>query len=241
MALSRLAVLLACAIGAVAAFKPAPALADRVVYEYRVEHPRYGDIGSYTNIVEQTGADFDVETKLHIAVKFLGIVMYRQDARRSEHWHGNRLVSFRGVTDTNGDKIELRGDARGDRFLIRSPWGITMAPARVHPSNPWSAMVLNTDVMMSTKTGKIFTGRVTESSVRKAAFDGSASLLHQYEIDSDKRQFVWFDDRGAPVAFRTEENGVPIDFILTRQRALRSSVAQNDKLDALGLSTYARR
>jgi len=216
MPLSRSAILLAGAIGAVAAFEPTSALANRLVYEYRMEHPRYGNIGTYTNIVERNGADIDVETELHIAVKFLGIVMYREDAQRSEHWQDDRLVSFRGTTDTNGDKIELRGDALGDHFLIQSPFGVTLAPARVHPSNPWSPMVLNTDVMMSTKTGKVLPARVTESGGEKVAFASTATRLHQYEVDSDKREFVWFDDRGVPVAFRAEEKGVPIDFILMR-------------------------
>jgi hypothetical protein len=38
--------------------------------------------------------------------------------------------------------------------------------------------------------------------------------LHQYEIVGDKRQFVWLDSSGTPVAFRTEEDGAPVDFVL---------------------------
>ena len=44
--------------------------------------------------------------------------------------------------------------------------------------------------------------------------------LRQYEIISDKHEFVWLDDQGVPVAFRTQEDGDDIDFILERRGPL---------------------
>jgi hypothetical protein len=183
-------------------------------YEYRVIHPTYGDIGTYTNLVEQAGDDTEVTSELRIAVRLLGIVMYRQEARRSEHWQGQRLVAFDSVTVTNGERIEVHGKARDGGFAVTGPAGTVLAPASVHPSNPWSAMVLNTTVMMSTRTGKIVPVRVSGGETEPVALAGSTLRLHQYEIVSDKRQFVWLDDNGTPVAFRTAENGTPIDFVL---------------------------
>ena len=78
----------------------APAAADPLVYEYRVAHPLYGDIGTYTNVVRQTGDSVDVETKLHIVVKLLGLVVHRQEAERREHWIGDRLTLFCSVPRT---------------------------------------------------------------------------------------------------------------------------------------------
>ena len=40
--------------------------------------------------------------------------------------------------------------------------------------------------------------------------------LKRYDIVGNKRQSVWFDDRGIPVAFRTVEENTPIDFVVTR-------------------------
>jgi hypothetical protein len=194
----------------------APADAAHEVYTYRVVHPTYGDIGTYTNVVDRSGDDAKVQTELKIAVKKIGIVVYRQEARRAEHWLNDRLVSFESVTVTNGTKLEVRGEARDNGFAITTPSGTQIAPGNVHPSNPWSAMVLKTDYMMSTKTGRLSHVRVSGGEEEPVALAGSTMRLHQYEIVGDKRQFVWLDGSGTPVAFRTEEDGAQVDFILAR-------------------------
>jgi len=192
----------------------APADAAREVYTYRVIHPTYGEIGTYTNTVDRSGGDAKVQTELKIAVKKIGIVVYRQEARRAEHWLNDRLVSFESVTVTNGTKLEVRGEARDNGFAITTPSGTQIAPGNVHPSNPWSAMVLKTDYMMSTKTGRLTHVRVSGGEEEPVALAGSTMRLHQYEIVGDKRQFVWLDSGGTPVAFRTEEDGAQVDFVL---------------------------
>lgn len=197
------------------AFAALPAAASVTVYDYHIEHPRYGNIGTYTNVVDEAGAKARIDTTLHVAVRILGIVMFREDASRVEHWDGNRLVAFSGLTDTNGTKIALQGMAKGDDFVLTTPNGTITVPGRVHPSNPWRWQVLDTDLMMSTKTGRIDKVQVTGGAPRSVTFDGKDLRLRQYEVDGTKRQFVWLDDHGIPFAFRTEEQGAPVDFILS--------------------------
>ena len=91
-----------------------------------------------------------------------------------------------------------------------------VGPAKEHPSNPWSATILNSDWMMSAKTGELFKVRVSGGAVAKAMLEGNAPPLRRYRVDSDTRQFLWLDDRGVPIAFRTEEGDTSIDFILVR-------------------------
>ena len=211
--MARAPILLACVVLG-ASLVSGPARAAREVYTYHVIHPTYGDIGTYTNVVDRNGDDANVQTELKVAVRKIGIVVYRQEARRAEHWRNDKLVSFQGVTVTNGDKLEVRGEARGNGFAITTPSGTVLAPGNVHPSNPWSAMVLNTDYMMSTKTGRLINVRVSGGEEEAVALNGNTMRLHQYEIVGDKHQFVWLDGHGTPVAFRTEEDGTPVDFVL---------------------------
>ncbi len=187
-------------------------------YEYRVIHPTYGDIGTYTNMIERVGGDTEVTSDLRIAVRMLGIVVYRQEARRSERWQGRTLVAFDSVTVTNGERLQVHGEARDGGFAVTTPAGTVMAPAGVHPSNPWSAMVLDADFMMSTRTGQVLPVHVSGGDTEPMVIAGSTLQLHRYEIVSDKRQFVWLDDNGTPVVFRTAENGTSIDFVLRRRQ-----------------------
>src|SRR6185312_9926525 len=106
-----------------------------------------------SNVVKDIGDHVQIDTELHVAVKLLGVVVHREDAARTETWQGGRLVRFDGVTETNGTKLAIHGEARGDQFVVTTPSGTITAPATVHPSNPWAAKVLDTDMMMSVKSG----------------------------------------------------------------------------------------
>ncbi len=209
--------LLASALLGISVMAAAPATAHTETYEYRIDHPKYGDIGTYVNVVHKSGAATEVDTELRIAVKVLGIVVYREEAKRVERWQGDKLVSFDGTTVMNGDKIELHGQARDEGFVIDAPSGQVTAPAGVHPSNPWSPIVLKANVMMSTRTGRVTPVAVTGGEEQTVTLAGRSMRLRQYEIVSERRQFVWFDDRGCPVAFRTEQEGVNIDFVLVHR------------------------
>jgi hypothetical protein len=184
------------------------------MYQYRVEHPLYGEIGTYTNLVDRTGDGAVVETRLHVAVKVLGITMYTEDAERTEQWQHGRLVSFRGVTDINGEKLEVSGTAEGSKFLVFTATGTVEAPANVRPTNPWSAKLLGEGALMSTRTGEVHPAYVNGVVEETVSLSGTAKKLTRYEVDSDDREFVWFDEAGVPVAFRTETQGAPIDFVL---------------------------
>lgn len=189
---------------------------------YTVEHPTYGKIGIYTNTVSQDGNNTDVHTEMHIAVKVVGIRLFHQDASRDEQWQDQRLVGFKSTTDDNGTKIDVTGKAQANAFAIQSTAadvGHFDAPPQVHPSNPWAAFVLHTDVMMSSKTGKVLPVTVRDTGEVLVNFDGKQVRAHQWFVDDDKHQVVWVDDKGVVVAFQTNDQGKPVNFVLTRDTA----------------------
>jgi hypothetical protein len=208
-------------VGAVfSALAPQSVHAATQVLTYNVEHPTYGDIGTYTNTVSQNGNVAEVKTDLHITVKMIGIPLFHQDATRDERWQSQRLVAFRSTTDDNGTSISVTGKAEAKNFVINSSSNGTLtAPSQVHPSNPWAPFVLKTDTMMSTKTGKISPVIVKDTGEVTVTFDGRQMRVHQWFVDDDKHQVVWIDDRGVVVAFQTVEQGAAINFVLKNETA----------------------
>jgi hypothetical protein len=202
------------------------------IFEYKIRHALYGDIGTYTNIIETSGDAVNVHSSLRIAVKFLGLAMYREEAERREQWIGDRLVDFRSVTEKNGERIEVTGQARGDSFVIKAPWGTAEAPSDVRPSNPWSAKMLAPKTVMSTTTGRLFQPRVRISAEELTMPDGQRRKLRQYEIVTDKREFVWLDDQDVPVVFGTDDEGARVEFVLVRTdpQQAGSPAVRRDKL-----------
>lgn len=218
-------VLLALGIGWPASSAADPLLpTSPQILEYKIRHALYGEIGTYFNVIETSGDTIDVRSSLRIAVKFLGLAMYSEEAERSERWVGDRLVAFNSVTRKNGERIEVTGEARDNAFVIKAPWGTAEAPADVRPSNPWSAKVLAPATVMSTTTGRLFQPRVRISAEELTMLDGQRRKLRQYEIVTDKREFVWLDEQDVPVVFGTDDDGARVEFVLVQasQPALRS-------------------
>ena len=203
------------------AFVPlASAQESTEVLAYNVEHPTYGNIGTYTNTVTKDGKTADVRTDLHIAVKVIGIRMFHQDATREERWNDQQLVGFKSSTDDNGTQIDVSGQADRNGFHINSTAaGVLTAPSQVHPSNPWAPFVLHTDIEMSTKTGRVVPVVVKDTGPMTMTFDGRPIQVHQWFIDGDKHEVVWIDDRGVVVGFQTTEQNTAINFVLKTQTA----------------------
>jgi hypothetical protein len=192
-------------------------------YSYTVRHPSFGEIGTYTDRVDRSGGDVRIETTVHVAVRALGLVLHREDAERTEIWHDGRLAEFHGVTTTNGTRVEIQGAAQRDGFVVSSPGGIAVAPLDIVPSDPWQASrggsAAGCDgVMMSTRTGRFEPVQVTGGATERISVDGLEIPVRHYIIATDKQQDVWVDRRGIPIAFRSMENGTPIDFQLSRER-----------------------
>ena len=204
-------------------FTASPALASQLL-EYTIRHPTYGDIGTYSNLIEPTTDGVAITSRLDITVKLLGLVAYREQSTRSEHWRDGRLVSFSNTTEKNGQRYELRGEARGDGFAVNTPRGSYIAPVGVLTSNPWSVDLLRSGPLLSTRDGTLLTARVSNGPSETIIRGGQPERLRRFDIESDKREYVWVDSLGVPVAFRTEDDGSPIDFILKRRETQQAAV-----------------
>ncbi len=181
---------------------------------YRVTHSIYGNIGTYINTVEPVGEDTMVLTRAHFEVSLLGVDVYREDAQRTERWQGNRLVAFHGVTDRGKGPTEVKGEARGDAFVITSPQGTVDAPATVHPANPWSSNFLDSHTMMRPDTGRVERVKVSAGEPTTVTIGGTPIAARKYDVDGKTRYTVWLDGRGVPVKFIVEDDSGTVTFTL---------------------------
>jgi Family of unknown function (DUF6134) len=181
---------------------------------YRVTHSRYGDIGTYTNTVEPTAGGTTVQTRAHFQVKMLGLSLYSEDAQRTEHWQGNRLISFQGVTSKGSGSTVVKGEARGNSFVITSPQGTITAPATVHPANPWSPNFLSSNTMMRPDTGRIEQVRVSAGEPAVVSIDGRPVSTQKYEVAGSTRYTVWLNREGVPVMFVVDDDSGKVTFTL---------------------------
>jgi Family of unknown function (DUF6134) len=185
-------------------------------FTYHVNHSVFGDIGTYTNTIESSRDSVTVKTQAHFAVKMLGVRVHREDAERTERWQGNRLVAFTGVTDKGDGPVEVKGEARGNNFVITSPQGTITAPASVHPANPWSSNFLHSNTMMRPDTGKLEQVRIGSGQETAVKLDSANIPAVKYEVDGSTKYTVWLDERGVPVKFLVDDDSGKVTFTLTK-------------------------
>jgi hypothetical protein len=183
---------------------------------YQVSHSTFGDIGSYSNTVEPSRDGTTVQTRAHFEVNMLGVRMHREDATRTERWRGDRLLSFHGVTDKGDGPVEVKGEARGNEFVISSPQGTIVAPASVHPANPWSNNFLTSNTMMRPDSGKIEQVRIGSGQETTVKIDGATISAVKFEIDGSTKYTVWLDGRGVPVKFVANDDTGTVTFTLSK-------------------------
>jgi hypothetical protein len=196
-----------------------PAGAQEGAYSFSVVHSVYGPIGTFTESIARSEGTTRIESHVRIAVKVLGIVVHRQEGDRNEVFHGDRLVSLQSSTTTNGTRLDVRGQAHGDHFVVTSAAGVTEAPANVAPSDPWVLKDLGIGTLVSVETGRIIPTRVTGGEPATVTVQGFPIVTRHFiargEGPQEMQQEIWLNDHDVPVMFRIVEKGKEIDFTLT--------------------------
>ena len=188
-----------------------PVLAAPKVYVYSVMHPTYGRIGTLTDTVDHGANGMRIDSQLRIAVKLVGIVVYRQDADITAIMQGGRLVSLESVTDKDGQHLEVHGKAEFGGFAVNATGGSFTGPATTAPSSPWLLKQTGRGTLVYPSTGRIRDAQVSGGEVQTVSLDGVAVSLRHFVVSGLNREDVWLDSAGIPVMFRSFEDGTPID------------------------------
>jgi len=217
---------------------PEGAAAAQYRLDYRATHSVYGDIGTYSNVIETDGDTTTVTTTLDIKVSILGVVAYRRAAHRVETWMGDRLVDFQATSHLNGKAIVLSGAAQGDKFVLTLPNGKASAPASVRVANPWTRNNLNGDTVLSPDDGAIRKARLTDAGEMSVMIQAQNIRVHEYDValvGTAKHYQVWFDTMGTPVMFRVFDSDGVCTFTLNGPRPSDVLLAERARNPQQGL------
>ncbi len=187
-------------------------------FSYKIEHPSYGDIGTYTESIDDQDGVTRIDARLHIAVRILGIVAYREDSSRKETWRANRLISFMSITEKNGQRFEVRGVVDNNHFAVSTPSGVVEAPADISTSDPRVIKRVGPGVIISDKLGKLENVAVSGGEAATVSLLGTSFATHHFRVDTETepgKWEVWLDGQGVPIKFRSMEAGTPIEFSLS--------------------------
>jgi hypothetical protein len=186
------------------------------VLAYKAVHAKYGDIGTYSNTIAVKDGVTTVTNQVRLRVRVLGITAHREEGDRTEQWKDGRLIAFQGITMVNGDRTEVRGEAKGDAFSVTTPSGTVDAPANIRLSNPWSDNFIGATSMMAIDSGRIQSMSVRAGEKASVKVGGAPVESLRFDIVSKPPYQVWLDENRVPVMFNVDDESGIVTFTLVK-------------------------
>lgn len=194
---------------------PAGAETPAGTYVYRINHSRYGEIGTYTIAISRQGASTIAAVKLRIKVKALFVTLHRESAERTETWRGGRLVGYASTTKENDKLIKVTARQEGGKLVIAGPGGNKTVALGVASTNPWNIAILKAKKVMDTKTGavnKVLS--VTPAGAETITAQGRPMKAMKYIFQTGVKRELWYGPGGKLLKFRVFRDGKAISFTL---------------------------
>ena len=186
------------------------------VLSYKAVHAKYGDIGTYSNTIAVKDGVTTVTNQVRLRVRILGITAHREEGDRTELWKDGRLIAFHGITAVNGDRFEVKGEAKGDVFAVTTPSGTADAPANVRLSNPWSDNFIGATTMMAVDSGRLQPVSIGKGEKAPVKLGDATVESLRFNIVSTPPYQVWLDGNRVPVMFNVDDESGIVTFTLVK-------------------------
>jgi hypothetical protein len=193
---------------------PAAAAEHAEHLNFRIHHQLWGDIGTLTETVSETGSRTEVTAELDVTVNLLGIRVHTVHGRWNEFWQDGYLQQFEATTLADGETEITTGRRVGEAFVISAAGKQTTAPRDVQPVNPWSIRFVRAPTMMSPETGRVFTAAVSDRGVQAVRLGAAVVAAHHYAVTAERVNQLYFDSDGRLV--RCEYGDITGTVTLTR-------------------------
>ncbi len=206
------------AIAASAVVATAKAEGQPGVFVYEIQHPEYGTVGTFTNVIKRRAGTTVVNSHTRIEVKMGPVTLFRQDADRMEVWCGGRLKYYDSLTNTNGDDAEVRGWANGGSFVVEGRDARVEAPADVYPTNPWLTGITGAKSIISPVAGRLQNVSIGAAKSETVELAGRQIDAERFEVGGDLELDLWYDPEGTLVKFTYPSKHDMLTFELTERR-----------------------
>lgn len=190
-------------------------------------------IGTHTLTFQQSGDKQIVTTSIDLAVKALGLTMYRYMHRGQEVWSGNTFESISTKTDDNGTRYGLKAkqeaggisvvrDGDGAPKMSANDVGFQQGstkqetlPASTVPSTHWNLNQVKQSAMLNSQNGALSKVQITSKGRETIKTANGTLQATRYSYSGDVLMDQWFDDRGRWVksSFKASD-GSTIEYIL---------------------------
>lgn len=165
---------------------------------------------------DQQGDLRTVYIDCEVAIKALGMVVYRFSHRGRETWHGERLQSLQASTDDDGRRFTVSAEQQGGSLAVersspgsqattvalmdpgQAPAKATreLMPAGTLPTSQWNIRQVGQSALLDTQHGKLIHVHVAPRG-RELVRTGTRNVpADRYSYSGGLRMDQWFDENG---------------------------------------------
>ena len=160
------------------------------------------DIGVQILSVKRSGDETVAETGIQIAVKLLGITVYRYELESREVWRGGRLVSLDATCNDDGTDDFVRARTTEGGLLVDGSGHQGVIDAGAAPTSYWSPAFLTRPTWISTQTGAPLAVTCTDAGEETIATGAGPTLARRWTVAGDLDLSLFYaGDEWAGTAF----------------------------------------
>lgn len=171
-------------------------------------------IGTHTLSFRREGDVTQVDVAIDLALRILGITVYRYTHRNTERWQGDRLLSLASTTDRNGTPFQVRARRNGSAIEVESSEaGKYSAPPDLVTTSYWHPGFIRSR-KLDTQGGKMLEVKIADRGEETIKALGADVIARRWTIEGDLKLDIWYDRTGAWSKLRfAGEDGSTIEYV----------------------------
>ncbi len=157
------------------------------------------------------------ESQSTIAVRFLGVTVYRFSYQSVSLWSHGRMVALDSATDDDGTVTRVMARVAGERLRVTATGGKAEAALGLLPTDHWNPKAIGATEVLNTITGKVNRVTMTAEGREEVPTGDRRRPSTRYRYTGELQATVWYDDAGHWTALRfAARDGSNIDYVCQR-------------------------
>ena len=173
-------------------------------------------IGAHTILYSPVTGETQIDTEIHLLVKFAIVTILEFSHRSRETWRAGRLMSLNSETMEHGETLHVEGAATPQGFRVVSKGGPFIASAATLTSNSlWTPAVLEQTTVVDAQHGGIIGVSAHKFADEQIAIAGRLVRATRYTfITPYLAGSIWYDTERLWVQGEFERDGSKIQYQL---------------------------
>jgi len=175
------------------------------------------EIGQHRVTFAREDGALTVRSLFDVAVKLLGITVYRFKYEAQEIWRDGRLLELESKIDDNGKPSSVQAKEEDGKLAVVGPEAHETVARPILPSSHWNAQVIDASRVLNTLNGKIDEIKLVPLGVEAVPVGAASREAMHYRYTGALNPESWYDADGHWLKLRfAGKDGTPIDYVCVR-------------------------